>query len=290
MDEEVLLALRGFDAAACDIEIGFVDFDANELAAETGARNAGGAGAHEGVEANAISPFDYRAHKLHRLLSRMIFVSGPGRLNNIGGPILWKMVPRPRIEQNNFGLSGVLVLEIAHRPVVFNPGDKRTRRRNTRKVVPSAEHVRSVRWFQLTGPLQQGVVLVVFDPCVPDVAMVGSEFHAKWRVRHKRLELQAGHDFPSVPEIQHHIPNAFHPPAHPSHSPAPQNRPTARTTTTHATTMAHQETGASDTSATEAGTARVRTRMAGFMRLRQLGTPRGAGPCRTYRSAALCRR
>ena len=114
----------------------------------------------------------------------MVLVARASALNNVCRTAPWEIVRWPRIEQRNFGLPRVFVLQVAHRPVILDPRYEALWLANRWEIVPPAEDVGRMTGGNGYCKLQRPFLCVVCNRIMLDDAMIGAELHAIRRIAH----------------------------------------------------------------------------------------------------------
>ena len=103
-------------------------------------------------------------------------------------PVREPMVP-PSVEQYLLSLPPMLVCEIAHRPVIFDPGDEAFRTWNAIQCVPPAEHVGAMQDGLTASPNKRGIGVIALQRGMPFGSIVRAVPHAVGRVGDERVKV-----------------------------------------------------------------------------------------------------
>lgn len=154
-----------------------IGFDANEWATQADAGNPRAARPHKWIDHQATSPTHEPGHQPDWFFGWMPPVATYRTLHNVAGAPDREVVIDPRVEQHELGLATMLVRQIAHRPVGFNPRDAAAWHRHVRHVIPAAENVFRVFRVNPAGKAQQIARFVAFNCGIFDASFSRPKRH-----------------------------------------------------------------------------------------------------------------
>ena len=107
----------------------------------------------------------------------------------------------PWIEKSDFCLPSVLAVQVAHRPVIFDPRNARLWPWHFRQIIPSAKDILAVCRVYAASPLQSIWAIVVLDGMKfrSNRPVVRPKFHAIWRIGQNNInDWQQRQNFPTI--------------------------------------------------------------------------------------------